>query len=235
MHHTNQRDRRKELTFFDTQNSRALSALLPEPFARQIRNLWDGTDSELLGMSDVSLMRVLRKVGKVPTPLDHRLRMQFWFEYDRIQSEEFVDSKMNMSYVIGHAIAKESFYKFYITDPHRLAYMLCPPVEYVESLRAAITHSVFVLQEIMEQGLRSGPIEEFAPQALKIFESLWKKFEGVKSKAKIHEPEGADSDDEKVPEAPPVEPVSKEAKLAELEKLKSRIAVSVPEPDLDQV
>lgn len=188
----------------------------------------------MIGMTERQFLREWGlKFKHGPEPLDHLLRFQFWLEYHRSQGEDATRPKINMTYVIGHSISKENFYRFYITDPMRLAFMLRPPVEYVAALRAALTHSVHVIEDVLERG-RTENVLEFAPIALKIFESLHKKLDKFQD---VGEPVGGRGRDEKVPDLPPPGPVglTKEQKLKALEEVKSRIAVSAPEPDLEQV
>lgn len=142
---------RKELVLFDEKNPRSIVRLLPEEIGKRLKAAWETEDGYLFGLPENRLRRELSKRGRNPTSTDSRIRLQFWLEYDRIQIEDRMDiPKMNMAYVIGFAMPKESFYKYYIEDNCLLAWMLCPPVQYVDALEEVLREALDRIRESME-------------------------------------------------------------------------------------
>lgn len=151
VHHTTLNNRRIELTLFDPKNKRALGALLPEAFVHQIEALWNGPNSHLLGLGEWELMKAAKRAGRPISPQDHTLRLQFWFEYNGQQeSPDYHYPALNMSRVIGKAVAKETFYKHIITDPIKLAWILTPPQNYLNALDLALMTATYRMIEICE-------------------------------------------------------------------------------------
>lgn len=183
MHRTLQRDRRHELALFDKENRRALSALLPDAFVRQLDNLWGSADAYLLKVGDWELIKEAKRRGKEIGPLDHRLRAQFWFEYDAVQTDSG-DSvpTMNMPRVIGRAIPKEVFYR-YITEPVKLAWLLTPPADYTLMLEFAITHALMRMVEILQTPIvypDGSPDLAAIEKMIRIYDKLEKRFHHLK-------------------------------------------------------
>ncbi len=141
MHKAKPNMTRKELVFFDPKNPRSIISMVPEMFAKRMQALWLSDDAYLLGMPDHKLRGELIRRGKCPTATDSRIRLQFWLEYDRVQAEPRPEA-MEMAYVIGFAMAKEAFYIHYIQDNCALAWLLCPPAQYVHALEEVLRESM---------------------------------------------------------------------------------------------
>lgn len=184
MHRTLQRDRRHELALFDKENRRSLCALLPDAMVRQLDNLWASNDAYLLKVGDWELIKEAKRRGKEIGPLDHRLRAQFWFEYDAVQTDSG-DSvpTMNMPRVIGRAIPKEVFYR-YITEPVKLAWLLTPPADYTLMLEFAITHALMRMVEILQTPIvysDGSPDLGAVEKMIRIYDKLEKRFQHMKN------------------------------------------------------
>lgn len=183
MHRSLQRDRRHELALFEPQNRRALAALLPDAFVRQIENLWKSDDAYLLRAGEWEIAKEAKRRGKPICPLDHRLRAQFWFEYDCVQTD-MADTvpTMHMPRVIGKAIGKETFYR-YITEPVKLAYLLTPPIDYLLTLEFVMNQSMLALLEILELSITfpdGSPDYVLAEKKEKLIEKIHKRWAHLK-------------------------------------------------------
>lgn len=143
--------RRKELAFFDPNSKRSLANLLPPEMASQMRLVWNGELGELFQASEAALLSAMARAGHPAEPLDHTLRLRFWIEFNRCQDEDWNHPKLNMALVLGRDIAREKFYKSYITDPYKLAFMLSPPVQYRQALEAALQTAMAKLQEFINK------------------------------------------------------------------------------------
>lgn len=138
----------KELSFFDETNPRSVVNLLPPAVGLQVRRLWRSEDGYLLGLSEYDLFKELRNKGRQPQAVDNMLRVKFWLEYDRCQ--ETGDPSMVMTHVTSRLIGRESFYKYFLTDPKRLAWMLCPSTDYRASMDEALSFGVLRIRKFFE-------------------------------------------------------------------------------------
>jgi hypothetical protein len=179
MHQTANVNRRKELTFLDAESQRSLVNLLPESFAKMLRHLWEGEHANLLSVSEHGLRKELRRRDRLPGPLDEELRFRFWHEFNRVQDEDDQRPKMEMHNVLGRAISKEQFYKFYITDPYRLAWLLCPPADYSAMVHANLMAIQYKISEIIQTPHMIGDTghihADIVDRLIRIMESLHNK------------------------------------------------------------
>ena len=126
MHISNHYKHREELVLLDRKNPRSLVSLVPEAMAIQIEKLWKSElASEVLGLNEIGLLKNLKRLGRTPDPLDHKVRVKFWLEFERIQDQVRLE-KLNMANILGNDFPKDTFYRFYITDPYKLAFLLRP-------------------------------------------------------------------------------------------------------------
>lgn len=122
---------------------------MPEAFASAMRCLWNSELAPaLLGVNETGLLKELRRRQKDPAPLDYKVRAKFWIEFERIQGIKQVQP-MQMVNILGNDFPKDVFYKFYITDPCRLAFMLCPPQDYKLLLDMVLNQNLIKLSEFI--------------------------------------------------------------------------------------
>jgi hypothetical protein len=118
---------------------------------------------ELFSMDEMDLFKELRRLGKGPTPTDNRLRLSFWLEYDRAQS---LQEKMNMAYVYAGVCLPHYFHNSYLNHPTRVAWLLCPPVEYQRTLEEGVAFGAQKMREF----LALDPIDPYGKPNLKLME-----------------------------------------------------------------
>lgn len=183
MHQTNKFARTRELVLFEAQNGRALTAIVPDELARQIKLQWNGERADLFQENERGLRAKMRANGKPITAQDHGLRLRFWFEYDRVMETQ-KPTPMDMAYVLGRGFAKEKFYR-YITDPYYLAHLILPPSNYAEAIDLALSLATAKLMDIVEASHidPSGYVNHhLVEKILKIQESLHAKSFGMRRK-----------------------------------------------------
>lgn len=174
MHETARESRKKELNLYDPDNPRSLVHLVPEALARRIRALWDSDQKELLGMNEKKLLKTMKAFGHFPDPLDYKLRTHFWIEYERSTVEvQASRAVLDMSYILGHNIAKEAFYANYITNNYRLAFLLNPPFDFESSCKLALS---VCHDAVIETIQRLGAKTELSPQELRFLQVTYDKF-----------------------------------------------------------
>lgn len=226
MHVSTHMVRRREIVFFDPANPRSISRLVPELLAKRLRALWESEDAYLLGMGDHELRRELSRRGKTPSATDTRIRLQFWLEFERIQGDEHLKPgvEMDMSYVIGFAMAKEAFYSKYILDNCALAWILCPPVSYVTALDEALRNCMTRLVDVINSdflGLDGKPSDKMISFLLKVDKQLYDRYRQLNGGADLKEIDSSnDSSEEEIADPPEPEESDEDfdKRMAELEK-----------------
>ena len=162
------------VALFDEKDPRSLINLLPEvPRTRIQEALFDAEAAPLFEMDELTLLRHLRENGFPPTPTDNRLRLQFWLEYDNTQQQ--LHKRMEMSRVFAGICTVEYFYKKYLQDPRRVAWLLCPPVGYAIKANEALEFGLEQLRDILslDHGGNGKPIDHKLMKLKKdIFEIL---------------------------------------------------------------
>lgn len=150
MHVTTHLERRKEVVLFDETNPRALCNLLPVTFVKHMKNAWDSPENTLFRLEEKALHQELKKQNAEPNPTDNRLRMQFWVEYDRVQKGDEREARMSVANIMGFLITKEVFYTYYISNPRKLIWLLCPPLSYVQHMEETLFLSMEKVRQMVE-------------------------------------------------------------------------------------
>lgn len=105
------------------------------------------TNPELFDKDEHTLWRHLRNTNHQTTAADNRMRLKFWFEYDRAAT---AGTNMNMKNVFAALCTHEFFYNKYIHNPAKIAWMLCPPTSYRIKVEEALEFGLEQLREILE-------------------------------------------------------------------------------------
>lgn len=233
MHEENHYRNRVELVLFSDSNPRALANMVPEPMSKLMKDLWKSDDSALLKYTEKELFEELYRRKAYPCATDSRLRAQFWLEYDRLQSMAIVKHpKMDMAYVIGKVVAKEFFYKYHITNPLKLAWLICPPTNYLELMHEVMHFSLNKIRMILESNhlKPSGELDmQFLNYVMNIHKNMHNNLNatvgGTKKKTKEGEEEDGPTND---PDAVAAE---KRRKLEEYKKLLEQQQPEVPKDE----
>lgn len=93
--------------------------------------------------------RELRK-EVLPTPTDNRLRLAFWNEYNRAQSES---NAMKMNAVYAGVCSAQYFHDSYLQRPEHVAWLLCPPAAYQTIMEEALMFGIDQLRDILEMSV----------------------------------------------------------------------------------
>lgn len=166
VHTPKKSNNRRELVYFDENNPCSLSRILPEPFVQQLQLVWNSPLGPLLKLNERDLQKELSRASKLPTTVDRRLRLQFWFEFDRALDNPW-HHEMDMAYVLGRLIAKEVFYRHYLTDPYKLIYMLCVPTSYqLEVESCLLTSTEKIIEAITDGNVFAKGTKNILPQTL---------------------------------------------------------------------
>jgi hypothetical protein len=103
---------------------------------------------DLFGKLEKELARQLRSESRTPAPVDNRIRLKFWTEYDRAQSE---GDRFRTVNVYGGLCPHELFYNYYLKDPCRVAWMLCMPTSYQVKMEEGLSFGLDELRDVLEE------------------------------------------------------------------------------------
>lgn len=130
-------DRELDVDIFNTDHPRSVFNLLPKHMQESIKKV----PREFFEMTEHELELRLK-----PDPTTSRLRIAFWLEYDHAQSTM---RPMRMPNVYSGACHKVYFSQVICNDEERLAWILCPPADYMLAMREILSQGVKQLRKIV--------------------------------------------------------------------------------------
>lgn len=139
-----------EVVFWDEENPLSVINMVPDPLRVQLEHLRRSDKAYLLDLTETDLYKALERLNQRPNPTDNRLRVKFWLEYDRLH-ETVVGNKTKMvcANITSRVCSREMFYRHYITNHPRLAWLLCPPASYMARMQEALNFGVDQVREIL--------------------------------------------------------------------------------------
>jgi hypothetical protein len=130
---------------FDREDPRALVNLVP-PAMREAIEALALDHADLLELDEASFKKRLKEERRFISPTDNRVRLRFWDAYDRAQADF---KPIAISHAFGGICTRDYFYKCYLKDPFRLAWLLCPPASYLTIAEEALAFGLEQLREIL--------------------------------------------------------------------------------------
>lgn len=94
------------------------------------------------------LFQELKAKSRKPDETDEMIRQKFWLEYDRVHA--FGLKRMHMANVVVGVCAPDYFYGWYLKDPKRIAWMLCPPKNLMAGWNALFVQGYRRIAEILD-------------------------------------------------------------------------------------
>lgn len=140
-------DDRGEVTLWDESDQGALINLVSEKVRERFKESLEKRP-DYFELDEDALYRKLRDDKNTPTQTDHRLRLKFWIEYDRVKDGQL--REMVMTNVIANVCSRELFYKHYLTQPGKVAWLMCPPVSYLHKAQEALYFGIGQLRDLLE-------------------------------------------------------------------------------------
>ncbi len=132
---------KNEMIVRDLEHPRSVVNLVPEAVANAIMRLPD----EYVDKGEDELQLIFKERQWAPSTLDDRIRFSFWKEYDNAQTNI---RQMVMTHVYYGLCSRESFYVM-IQNKQRVAWMLCPPADYMLAAEEALTYGLEQLRDIL--------------------------------------------------------------------------------------
>jgi hypothetical protein len=121
---------------WDKDDSRSVLRLAPDTIRRRMAEMPD----DVREMTEPELRKIIS-----PTPQDRQIRLAFWNEYNRVQ-ERYLP-KMETIPIIQGIVSEDFFYNKYLSNPHRVAWVLQPPSSYTVRLQDMLH---FGMEQLLE-------------------------------------------------------------------------------------
>ena len=132
---------RKELIFWEEGNPNCVVNLLTP----RLKKAAMAIPGHLLGMSADTLRKKIKA-----NSMDEQLRVSFWEEYF-VASDN--NQKMRIEAIYPRVCVREYFYRHFVDNPARFAYMLHPPPEYMLQMKSLLTLGLRRFEEILQMPL----------------------------------------------------------------------------------
>lgn len=131
----------------DENNPFSLVRLVPDPdFHKALNNLFE-KEPGLFGLPYRELKSQIKtKYAMALTDSDHRLRMNFWLEYDNAMME---NRPVQFTRIYSGIMHREYFLK-YIEKPALMAFLLCPVADYAKVVEEAAALGMDKMREILD-------------------------------------------------------------------------------------
>jgi len=125
-------------TVYDVDDPRSVVNLM---LSKKTKEAILAIPEDLRGFSEHELEKSLK-----PNSTDQRLRITFWYEYDKAQS---TGESMQLNRIVGGVCTSEYWERHVLVKPKKLAYITTPPVDYVVSMKAMLAKSMNEIDEIL--------------------------------------------------------------------------------------
>ena len=127
----------------DRTNPRSVINLVANEVGKVIENL----PEEMTGLDESELKKIIAVKKEKLLPTDHRLRVSFWKEYSRAQIEK---DKIYSIKVYSGICSREYWEKYILTNPSKVAWITCPPVNFTKALDECLLLGINELRAILE-------------------------------------------------------------------------------------
>ena len=168
----------RNIYVWDTSNPKSVINLVPEKMRERMHEaLWSRGD--LFELDEQDLFKRLRKDGIQPTATDNRVRLKFWVEYDRVHQHGY--KSMVIDQIVSNVCSREYFDKFYLRRAEKVAWLLCPPVDYATKATEALAFGLEQMREVLEMNhwMANGKIDYKLLEAkIKVFKMLDDRLQG---------------------------------------------------------
>lgn len=155
---------------FNRVEERSLINLVPDHVQAAFMKSYQARP-ELFGLSEAELIKAGDIGERGCGAMTNAIRMKFWFEYDEAQAEH---RPMKIKNVFAGICEKEIFIQKVLTNPVRVAWLLCRPMEYDASMSEMHQYALSRMRKVLEQEvyLHGKYNHAVAMDQIKIFELL---------------------------------------------------------------
>jgi hypothetical protein len=124
--------------FFDKSDPQSLVNMVPESMQRAMMQV----NPKFLRQNDNILATWVK-----PNDIERRLRFSFWDEYFRAKDQ---GGPMQISNVFLGICTKEYWYRFILPRPHKVAWLIVPPAEYIVSMREMHDRALSQMRDVLD-------------------------------------------------------------------------------------
>jgi hypothetical protein len=136
-----------EILIWDEGNPRSVLNIVKHPPRFRAQCLEAKFEKEeLFGLDEARLYEKLRELSATPKPADNRLRLKFWFEYDYAQTYR---TDLDLKRVCAGIMEVDYFTKAYMEHPTKVAWLLCPPQNYMVKASEALEYGLEQMRDIL--------------------------------------------------------------------------------------
>ena len=141
--------------YFDLNNPLSLYSKLGKDWAEKFHKvLQEIPEAEAMLHDETVLKDHLYRVHQFrPTVAENRYRYQFWLEYENSVRDSRQMRMTNVYYFVG---AESTFKKLVLSDPRRLAWMICRPAGYESTAREMLQYGMSKLRQVLEKDAFEG-------------------------------------------------------------------------------
>lgn len=139
----------RAVSVFNDTDPRAVLNLIPPGAVQKIKDAFQ-KKPELFEMDERTLLNFLSKKearGSGPTPTDNRLRLSFWNEFDRAQTQK---TKMSMTNVYSAICTQQFWDNFYLASPEKVAWLLTRPASYEQIMEEGLNFGINKMREFLD-------------------------------------------------------------------------------------
>lgn len=130
----------QEVVLLDEADPRSLINMVPQHFKDAILNIAKNYP-EYLTLPEYDLKKLLE-----PDDTDDEIRVAFWHEYVRAQD---AGNKIRLITAFSNFCSDHYFYHKMITNPKKVAWIICRPAHYMMSLEASLDNGRRSIKKIM--------------------------------------------------------------------------------------
>lgn len=134
---------------FDPRNELSLANLLPGRWPGMLLDLVSRDPGLLILLSDEeALLDTLKaQFSYSPTVTDHRLRHQFWLEFENA----ILENRQMVTTNIHSLVCNENAFRvLFLKQAHRASFLLCKPAGYKAAMEEMLIHSAKQLRRILD-------------------------------------------------------------------------------------
>lgn len=157
----------RNTTLFNSENPVAIINLVSPSIRQRIEDAYAKLP-ELFSLDEIELGKCLRAEHSYnPSAVDNRLRLKFWFEYDRVVLYQGTKKMIAANFLAG-VCTDDFFYNSYLKNTVRVSWLLCPPTSYITKAKEGLDYGLDQIREILQMPIEVNGRRDLRLAALKI-------------------------------------------------------------------
>lgn len=168
------------ISLWDADNPQSMLSVIKSKEFRDVLIQAYNNRPELFDKDEEDLSHHLKAQGRghAPTIVDNRMRLSFWHEFEKCQTN---NRRIYATNIYGGICTEEYFYHNYLKDPEKVAWMLCPPASYVTIMEETLQFGMTQIRQVMQ---RASPLRKDGTVDIKLLEMYIKIIKMVDDRVK---------------------------------------------------